>query len=231
MFSPCIQHSIFSAAMESSLMFRLSSILIVATAVALTGCVASRTVSVAGHDGLARVNERGERETAYLTLKEGEGRPVQSLHIAPDLTTWMDKSSGAMRSAPTDDVVSVSFRKHASGAATGAISGVFVGVVAGAALGAITYRPPDRSTDEAFPCLLAACSRSEGAAIGMRTGGLLGLLGGSLIGAVRGNRVTYQVQPDSLAGAAREMMKTDPAGFSVVTPRRSPSIGGAPALE
>jgi hypothetical protein len=69
--------------MESSLMFRLSSILIVVAAVTLMGCIASRTVNMAGPDGLARVNERGEHEAAYLTLMDGEERPVQSLHMAP----------------------------------------------------------------------------------------------------------------------------------------------------
>jgi hypothetical protein len=69
--------------MESWLTLRLGSILIVVAAVALAGCVASRTVNMAGPDELARVNERGARKTAYLTLMDGEERPVQSLHMAP----------------------------------------------------------------------------------------------------------------------------------------------------
>jgi hypothetical protein len=136
-----------------------------------------------------------------------------------------------MRSAPTDDVVSVSFREHAGGAVTGAISGVFVGVVAGAALGAITYRSPDRNTNEALPCLLAACSRSEGAVLRMRTGGLLGLLGGDLsLGFPREPRHVPSAT-GQLGGSSAEMMKTDPAGSSVVMPRGSPSIRGVPASE
>lgn len=135
----------------------------------LAGCVSTQSVSLDTAEGRARINERAERGHPVLTLTGQRGHLVQALHIAPDLTTWIDRKTGEARAAPTSSVEAVTFRRDGAGA----LKGLAVGASTGAALGLLIGLAED---DPGFFSL----STGGWTAVAAAQGALVGTLAGAL---------------------------------------------------
>ena len=152
----------------------------------LTGCTTSRVADFSSSAARAEVNDRADRGHPVLHLAGDRGRQVRSLHIAPDVTTWVDKKTGESRSAPTPDIEAVAFRRDGLGALQGVGIGIGVGALVGTWVGAtdgvagggrgFTYSP----------------------AAGALLGAAMGAEVGAIVGAIRSNRVVYEAVPPCL---------------------------------
>lgn len=146
-------------------------------AVALMGgCVSTQPVSLTLGEDRHYLNKRALRGHPVLALRGQRGRQVQSLHIGPDSTTWIDKKSGELRSASTEDIEAVTFRRDG----LGALKGFAISAAVGATLGAIRGATDDGSFLDATPV--------QGAAIGSTVG-----VYGALFGAIHSDRQIYRV--------------------------------------
>lgn len=153
----------------------MSRLLVCVLSVLCGGCVSTQPVSLSSPEGQREINERAVRGHAVLALNGQRGRPVRSLHIGPDSTSWIDKTSGEFRSAPSSDVESVTFRRDGAGALKGFAITAAVGATLGALLGA--------SDDGRF----LDYTPLQGAAMG----GAMGVYG-ALIGAIHSDRQVYR---------------------------------------
>jgi hypothetical protein len=196
--------------------------LLIPGAVFLASCTHTRALDPSAEHVRAVVNERAERSTATLTLATGERFRAQSLHVAPDLVTWMDAASGEDHAIPSSDVISVQFRGRARGAFEGLGIGMLVGGGAGALLGAATYEG-DTGEGGAGWCILV-CSPSDAALL---LGTFMALVGGALglpIGAGVGSRAVYRiVTPAKSRGAQAPVPSHYPMD---ATPRDGRQIAG-----
>ncbi|WP_412060457.1 hypothetical protein [Rubrivirga sp. IMCC45206] len=144
--------------------------------VLLTGCTTSRVVDLSATSTRAEVNGRAERGYPVVHLVGERGRQVRSLHVAPDVTTWVDKKTGESRSAPTADVEAIAFRRDGLGALQGTGIGVAVGGFLGAWMGTLdgngtlTYTP----------------------LFGAVLGAVAGVEIGAIAGAIRSDRFVYE---------------------------------------
>ncbi|PAP78235.1 hypothetical protein [Rubrivirga marina] len=142
----------------------------------LAGCTHTRPADLSSAATRAEVNARAERGHPVLHLDGQRGRQVRSLHVAPDVTTWIDKKTGEARSAPTAEVRAVAFRRDGHGALQGIGIGVAVVGLLDTYLGALD--------GEGF----LTFSPLQGAAFGAAGGAEIG----ALVGAIRSDRVVYE---------------------------------------
>jgi hypothetical protein len=117
----------------------LSARLVVVAALALAGCTHHRPLDTASPESRTHVNTRAEGESALVTLHDGEEVRARSLHVAPDVTTWLDPETGEMRSIPTNDLVSVRFTDRGRGVLEGIGLGTAIGFAFGVGVGAGAY--------------------------------------------------------------------------------------------
>lgn len=152
----------------------------------LTGCSHTRTFDTDVPKKRTTVNAHADREKARVGVVGGKHFSARSLHVAPDMTTWIDPATGESRSVPTAEVVSIEFRNRLRGTIEGLGIGLVVGAGLGALLGAATYEepPPDEW------CFLA-CTPSDSAVLGAAFLGAGGTVLGGLIGLGRGHRIRY----------------------------------------
>ena len=168
----------------------------------LPACTHTRTVEVASPEAQRAINVRVERRTARVALAGGSAVSVRALHVAPDVTTWIDPATGKTGSAPTAEVVSVQFTNRGRGLLEGLGLGLVVGAGGGALVGLATYEEPRPGE------LCIFCSRSDSALLGAVFFGMVGTGLGGLIGLARGSRIVHIAPP--------------PAGS-----RRGPELGNA----
>lgn len=144
----------------------------------LTGCTTTQALDATTPGLRSAINEQATRRQAVVTLRSGERMPAASLHLAPDVTTWIDPETGAGRSASTDDIVDVRFVHRRRGALEGVGAGLAAAAVgAGVALAAYPSNEWVTNTDAAL-------------IVGVGTGIPLASLG-ALVGAARGSRTVY----------------------------------------
>ncbi len=140
-----------------------------ALALLLSGCVSTMPEPLNSADGRADINGRATLGPAEITLLNAPRRAVLNLHVAPDVTTWIDPSTRTLRAAPTDSIRAVTFLDRPRGAFKGAALAVF-----GAYAYGYTTRPRDGRFD-IFPSgyltvLLSAIAAPVGAMIGSEVG-------------------------------------------------------------
>ncbi len=157
-------------------------------AVLLVGCTHTRILNVSAADARAAINERASRGDAIITLDTGERVTTsRSLHVAPDVVTWIDPASDEIRSVSPSELVSVQFLSRGRGALEGLGFGFLVGTVVGAALGAAVTS--DDCFTESDPCPIG------GAVVGIVLFGVPSAGVGALVGVARGARYVYKVPP------------------------------------
>ncbi len=159
--------------------------------VLLCGCVHTQPVSMASPEGRAEVNARAARRAASLVLRGGPPQRVRGLHVGPDETTWVDRLAGGARSAPTADVVAVSFSRQR------VWRGVAIGTGVGAALGLLA----SASDDGGFISFSPAFYIGGGALNGAFFGGAIGAGQIDRYRAIPGGRP--QIRPDSVSAQVR----------------------------
>lgn len=157
--------------------------LLLATAALMTGCTTTRTLDPSVSALRSDVNERAARHPAVVTLASGERVPAASLHLAPDVTTWLDPTTGQGRSVETEAIVSIRITDRGRGTLQGAGAGLSVAAVAaGVALAA--YPTNDWVTNSDAALL-----------VGVGTGVPLATAG-AIVGTARRARTDY-VRPEA----------------------------------
>ena len=163
------------------------------------GCAHTQSQSVASEDGRARINLRASERPAVIAIEGQRRQTVEALHVAADLTTWLDPETGGLRSAPTSEVEAVTFRRPGYGA----LEGLAVGALVGAALGFVAYEIERGDPATAFA--------GQGEVTG--TIGLVGGLAGAAVGAALSDRVVYRaVAPGDAEGLPRSVVVLPEAG-------------------
>lgn len=152
---------------------------------ALAGCTHTQPAPLASAGGRSDVNGRARTADATVVLAGGERARARALHLAPDLATWTDPETGAARSAPTADLVSVRFVDRARGGAEGAGLGLLAGAGVGLALSALAVASGD--TGPLGP--------AEGTARVTSAFGLIGAGVGAVGGLDRGSQAVYRPAP------------------------------------
>lgn len=151
---------------------------LVAVGLLLAGCSSSAPLARTDAAQQADLNRHlaGARVTVYFA--DGSWADAAYLHVAPDVTTWVDPRSGELETSPTEAVVRVEVLQRVRSGLFGGAVGAAVGAGLGAAY--VLLLPKDRtpSRDYNRPPLV--------------TGGALsgGVIGG-IVGAVRGRRVIH----------------------------------------
>ncbi|MEP0548577.1 MAG: hypothetical protein ABJF88_16700 [Rhodothermales bacterium] len=164
-------------------MSSLRSRLLVLAALTITGCTHSRPFDATSPDSRAGVNTRAESESALVTLDGGEQVRARGLHIAPDATTWIDPSTGEMRSVPTSELASVRFTDRGRGV----LEGLGLGAVYGAGLGVVVGAVGGANDDGE----IIQFSPVGGALVGSVLFGAAGAVIGGLAGLDQGSRTVY----------------------------------------
>ena len=147
--------------------------------VGLTGCTTSRPADLSSPSVRHEINARAERGHPVVHLVGQRGRQARSLHVAPDVTTWVDKKTGEVREAPTSEVEAIAFRRDG----LGALEGIGIGVVTGAVLGAIVGATDEGSAFDFTPAAAAVLYGTGGVEFG------------ALFGAIRSDRFVYEAVP------------------------------------
>lgn len=161
----------------------LSVRLVVVAALTLAGCTHNRTLEPASPESRTHVNARAEGESALVTLRHGEEVRARSLHVAPDVTTWLDPDTSEMRSVPTSELASVRFTDRGRGV----LEGLGVGAAYGAGLGVLVGALTGANDDGDF----IQFSPAGGALIGGVFFGGIGAAIGGLAGLDQGSRTVY----------------------------------------
>ncbi|MDT7856570.1 hypothetical protein RQM47_07955 [Rubrivirga sp. S365] len=159
--------------------------LLVFAVCALAGCTHIQPAPLASAGGRSDVNDRARTADATVVLADGERARARALHLAPDLATWTDPQTGAARSAPTADLLSVRFVDRARGGAEGAGLGLLAGAGVGLALSALVVASGDTGPLEP----------AEGAALITSAFGLIGAGVGAVGGLDRGSQAVYRPVP------------------------------------
>ena len=164
-------------------MLSLCARLAVLAVLVLAGCTHSHPLNAASPESRSHVNARAEQKSALVTLYDGEEVRARSLHVAPDVTTWLDPKTGTMRSVPTSELASVRFTDRGRGVLEGLGLGTAIGVVSGAVVGAYA----EANGDEGGYVSIEV----PGAILGGAVFGSLGLLIGGIAGVDRGSYTVY----------------------------------------
>lgn len=181
----------------------------------LTGCVSTKPIAFDTPEGRTHVNNLALHGCPVLKLAGQRGRQITALSITADVTTWIDRLTGEVRSAPTSTVEAVAFRRDGRGALKGAAIGLGTGVV----LGLIAGADDDGGGLISFPT-------STYVGVFGGTGGLIG----ALTGAIRSDRLIYRADPRGGSGLPSPqngivlqhldesgVADPDPAGLTVTT--------------
>lgn len=142
----------------------------------------------------SQINAQAGRSEATVELASGERVAARSLHLAPDVATWVDPASGDLRSVPTADVVAVRFADRQRGALEGAGIGLAAGAIVGGTVGGFAalreagYFPREGNPDD------------TAVLVGAGAGGLVGAALGSLLGAARRSHVVHPLPAASGRG-------------------------------
>ena len=160
-------------------MSSLSARLVVVVALALAGCTHSRPLDAASPESRTHVNARAEGESARITLHDGEEVRARGLHVAPDVTTWLDPDTDEMRSVPTSELASVQFTDRGRGALEGLGLGTAIGAAFGASVGVYLGAKDDGSFIQFSPATDALIGSVLFGGIGAIIGGIAGLDQGS----------------------------------------------------
>ena len=150
----------------------MRSLLLFALA-ALTGCAGTYAYPFdpADADGRQRLTERAARHDVVLRLQGEPGVPARALSVRADSTTWVDPTTGAVRTVATGRLSAVTFPGSTASPLEAFALGVGGGALAGAALGVLAYKYPHGFID----------SWGDGAAFGAVSTGLVsGLVAGSV---------------------------------------------------
>ena len=168
-------------------------------ALALAGCVHTTPLGLDSADGRSEINRRAAGRSADVKILGAPRHAVRNLHLAPDVTTWTDVRTGALRSVATDSVQSVTFLDRATGAAAGALGAA----LAGFAVGYETSSGGDLFPREWLGFLLGALAAPVGAAVGAEAGkgDVFRRVGGDAVGTAPGAAPVSRLSsvPDSLA--------------------------------
>ena len=151
----------------------------------LAGCVHTHPAPLASADGRSEVNDRARTADAVVVLDGGEQARARALHLAPDLATWTDPKTGAARSAPTGDLVSVRFVDRGRGG----LEGAGLGLLAGAGVGLVLSTAAVVSGDT------GPIAPAEGVVLIASTFGLIGAGVGVVGGLDRGSQLVYRAPP------------------------------------
>ena len=159
--------------------------------IVLGGCRHTRSLDP------TRLNARATRQPAALVLTDGQRLEARALHVAPDVTTWLDPATGAARSVPTSELASATVVDRSRGTLEGLGIGLATGAVLGTGAGALwEFGRNGLSRD-------SNSAGAWGAAVGGGIGGGLG----ALIGRRRGSRWVYfrpgSAQPRATPPASR----------------------------
>jgi hypothetical protein len=168
----------------------LSACLVIVVALALAGCTHSRPLEPASPESRTHVNARAEGESALVTLHDGEEAHARSLHVAPDVTTWLDPDTGEMRSVPTSDLAFVRFTDRGRGVLEGTGIGTAIGFAFGVGVGAGAYLGLEENDDGSNLGFIQV-SPAGGVLIVGAGFGLIGLLIGGIAGVDRGSYTVY----------------------------------------
>ena len=161
--------------------------LVVVAALALAGCTHSRSLDAASPESRTHVNARAEEEFALVTLHDGEEVRARGLHVAPDVTTWLDPDTDEMRSVPTSNLASVRFTDRGRGVLEGTGIGTAIGFAFGVGVGAGAYL----GLEENDGISIIQVSPAGGVLIVGAGFGFLGLLIGGVAGLDGGSRTVY----------------------------------------
>ena len=159
-----------------------------AASLLLAGCVHTQPAPLASAGGRSEVNDRARTADAAVVLADGEQARARALHLAPDLATWTDPETGAARSAPTGDLVSVRFADRGRGGREGAGIGLLAGAGYGLALGVLAVAVDDGAG-------LVFVTPAEGVALSALGFGLVGAVAGGVGGLDRGSQLVYRAPP------------------------------------
>jgi hypothetical protein len=158
--------------------------LVVLAALVLAGCTHHRSLDAASPESRSHVNARAEGESALVTLDVGEEIRARGLHVAPDVTTWLDSDTGEARSVPTTSLASVRFTDRGRGV----LEGIGLGTAIGFAFGTVAGLYSDDGGIIQFSPLLIGAGY-----------GFIGLVIGYVVGNERGSRAVYAA-PDAARG-------------------------------
>lgn len=148
----------------------------------LAGCTHTKVFNTNSPNARADINQRAEQTSATIIVSNRRRIETESLHIAPDVVTWIDPVSGEMGASPTSDLTSVRFRSGGRGALEGLGLGFAAGAVTGALILGIAVATDDYSGSGSGG-LGGVNISMEGAVAG---GALLGAIPGSVIGLIIG---------------------------------------------
>lgn len=157
----------------------------VALLVLLVGCTHTRVFDPGSSEKRAEVNARAERGLSVLQLRSDERIQARSVHVAPDVTTWIDPATGTTESISTSELEAIRFKSRGRGVLEGLGLGLAIGAGVGAVLGAVSG-----ATDEGG---LIDLTPAEGALVGSVAFGGVGVGVGGLAGLERGSRTVYIV--------------------------------------
>ena len=162
---------------------------VLAVAVALSGCVHTQPERLGSAEGRAAVNTRADGRSATLHVRGQPRRSVRNLHVGPDETTWVDRLSGQPESAPTGEIQSVSFRRGRN-----VVRSVLIGTGVGVIAGALASTADNRSDAFLAPVIL-------GPEVIIASFGITGMLAGTVVGTMQTDRflVTEPLEADTLA--------------------------------
>ncbi len=168
---------------------KISFVTTVVAALALTGCVHTRTVHPGDQATLsfAGINTLGARRTATVLLADGRAFKARSLQVAGDSTSWFYAGTDHFDTIATAEIHEVRFVRRGQGALEGFFLGLGGGAATGALLGLIDGDDP--SCDEFL------CWRFTAEEKAIVLGGVLGGIGaltGPFVGAGKGSRVIYR---------------------------------------
>ena len=182
----------------------------------LAGCVHTQPAPLASAGGRAEVNDRARTADAAVVLADGERTRARALHLAPDLATWTDPETGAARSAPTGDLVSVRFVDRGRGG----LEGAGLGLLAGAGVGLVLSTAAVVSGDA------GPIAPAEGVVLIASTFGLVGAGVGVVGGLDRGSQRVYRAFPATNGEGPLPRPLGRPAPTTRSWPRADPK-GGA----
>lgn len=115
---------------------------ILALVLVMTGCTQTREISQEeiardGEYSFSEVHQTLEGKEVEIELTDGRSMPSVALRIVPDSTAWVDLMTDRVRTAQTQELLAIRYKREDRGAVQGALFGAGVGVLVGTAAGAL----------------------------------------------------------------------------------------------
>ncbi len=119
---------------------RIGSLL--ALVLVFAGCTQTREITPEtavpeGTYAFEDVHNSLEGKEVEIELADGRTMPSVALRIVPDSTAWIDLMTDRLRTAHTQDLAAISYKRPDRGAVQGAVFGAGIGVLLGTATGAL----------------------------------------------------------------------------------------------